>query len=85
MGLQAYQCSTIIMFYLCLMAFINMLYVKGDIFTVGDSYGWDDFFDFNNWSDGKEFHVGDVLGKSREHLYVETRKSLKVVPNMSCI
>lgn len=58
------------------MASINLLYAKGDIFTVGDSYGWDDFFDFNNWSDGKEFHVGDVLGKSRlSHLYVQVFES----------
>ncbi|RDX93222.1 hypothetical protein CR513_24546, partial [Mucuna pruriens] len=57
MGLQAYQSSSIIMFYLCLTATFILLYAKGEIYIVG----WDDFFDCNNWCDGKEFHVGDVL------------------------
>lgn len=53
------------MVYLFLMASMNYLvyYAKGDVYNVGDIYGWDDFFDFTNWSDGKEFHAGDVLGK----------------------
>ncbi|XP_061347959.1 mavicyanin [Gastrolobium bilobum] len=49
------------MFYLCLSACIYLLYAKGEIFIVGDGYGWDDLYDFNNWPDGIEFHVGDVL------------------------
>ncbi|QCD92435.1 Protein Networked NET [Vigna unguiculata] len=35
--------------------------LEGENYLVGDSYGWIDFVDFNNWCDGKEFHVGDVL------------------------
>lgn len=65
MGLQAYQCSIIIMFHLCLMASVNLLNAKGETYIVGDSHGWDDSFDFRNWSGAKEFHVGDVLGKSK--------------------
>lgn len=65
MGLQAYQCSCLIMFYLCLTNPFIFLYAKGETYIVGDSYGWDDVLDFSNWRDGKEFHVGDVLGKVR--------------------
>ena len=47
------------------MASVNLLNAKGETYIVGDSYGWDDSFDFRNWSGAKEFHVGDVLGKSK--------------------
>ncbi|XP_020220499.1 mavicyanin [Cajanus cajan] len=62
MGLQGFRCSSIIMFYLCLTTSFIFLYAKGEVYFVGDDrYGWDDFFDFSNWTHGKEFHVGDVL------------------------
>ena len=32
-------------------------------FVVGDDKGWTTGFDYQTWADGKEFHVGDQLGK----------------------
>lgn len=65
MGVEAYNYSTVIMFYLFLITSFIVPHAKGENYIVGDSYGWIDFVDFNNWCDGKEFHVGDVLGKGR--------------------
>lgn len=60
---QAYQNSKMIMLCLVLAAFLNMLQVRGATHIVGDRDGWSLFADSNNWTQGKEFHVGDVLGK----------------------
>lgn len=32
-------------------------------FLVGDTMGWTINFDYESWAKGKEFHVGDKLGK----------------------
>jgi hypothetical protein len=32
-------------------------------FVVGDDKGWTINFDYQAWAQGKEFHVGDTLGK----------------------
>ncbi len=32
-------------------------------FVVGDQKGWTINFDYQDWAIGKEFHVGDNLGK----------------------
>ena len=32
-------------------------------FVVGVDKGWTTGFDYQTWADGKEFHVGDQLGK----------------------
>jgi hypothetical protein len=32
-------------------------------FLVGDDEGWTINFDYQAWAKGKEFHVGDKLGK----------------------
>jgi hypothetical protein len=32
-------------------------------FMVGDDKGWTVNFDYQAWAKGKEFHVGDKLGK----------------------
>ena len=32
-------------------------------FVVGDHKGWTINFDYQAWAEGKEFHVGDKLGK----------------------
>lgn len=32
-------------------------------FVVGDDQGWATKFDYQSWAQGKEFHVGDKLGK----------------------
>jgi hypothetical protein len=32
-------------------------------FMVGDRKGWTINFDYQAWAKGKEFHVGDKLGK----------------------
>ncbi|XP_047180376.1 blue copper protein isoform X2 [Vigna umbellata] len=61
MGVEAYNYSSVIMFYLFLITSFIVPHAKGENYIVGDSYGWIDFVDFNNWCDGKEFHVGDVL------------------------
>ncbi|WVZ15888.1 hypothetical protein V8G54_013454 [Vigna mungo] len=61
MGVEAYNYSTVIMFYLFLITSFIVPHAKGENYIVGDSYGWIDFVDFNNWCYGKEFHVGDVL------------------------
>ncbi|KAL9437840.1 hypothetical protein AB3S75_023666 [Citrus x aurantiifolia] len=50
-----------IMLCLVLAAFLNMLQVRGATHIVGDRDGWSLFADSNNWTQGKEFHVGDVL------------------------
>lgn len=33
-------------------------------FMIGDETGWTTNFDYQAWAYGKEFHVGDKLGKS---------------------
>lgn len=37
--------------------------VSAKEFTVGDKKGWTINFDYQAWAKGKEFHVGDRLGK----------------------
>ena len=32
-------------------------------YVVGDDKGWTINFDYQAWAQGKEFHVGDKLGK----------------------
>ncbi|KAL2334335.1 hypothetical protein Fmac_015548 [Flemingia macrophylla] len=62
MGLHVFQCFGIVMFCFCLTTSLILLYAKGEVYFVGDdSYGWDEFFDFNDWSYEKEFHAGDIL------------------------
>lgn len=39
-----------------------MLKSEGTNHTVGDSSGWDLMTNYTNWTQGREFHVGDVLG-----------------------
>lgn len=39
-------------------------------FVVGDDKGWTINFDYQTWAQGKEFHVGDKLGKSPLPLYI---------------
>jgi len=76
MGLEAYHCSSLILFYLFLITSFIVPHAKGENYLVGDSYGWIDFVDFNNWCDGKEFHVGDVLGKGRVSHFIIRNISL---------
>lgn len=68
MAFQAYRFSNTIMLYLAFAAFLNMLEVRGAIHVVGDRNGWNIVTDSTNWARGKEFHVGDVLGKFRIHI-----------------
>ncbi|CAN1239399.1 Blue copper protein [Linum grandiflorum] len=35
----------------------------GKDFIVGDNYGWTTNFDYQSWTKGKEFYVGDRLSK----------------------
>jgi hypothetical protein len=37
--------------------------ILGTEFMVGDDKGWTMNYDYQNWAKGKEFHVGDKLGK----------------------
>jgi hypothetical protein len=37
--------------------------ILGVEFTVGDDQGWTTNYDYQAWAKGKEFHVGDKLGK----------------------
>jgi len=37
--------------------------IMGMDFMVGDDKGWTTNFDYQAWAKGKEFHVGDNLGK----------------------
>lgn len=37
-------------------------------FIVGDQSGWTVGFDYQAWAAGKEFHIGDKLGKSLRSL-----------------
>ena len=37
--------------------------ILGTEFMVGDDKGWTMNYDSQNWAKGKEFHVGDKLGK----------------------
>ncbi|KAJ7975348.1 Blue copper protein [Quillaja saponaria] len=60
MLLQAYRCFSIVLFFICLAAYINMLNAR-ETHIVGDGGGWSLFTDSNNWAEGKEFHVGDFL------------------------
>ena len=39
-----------------------MLKSEGANHTVGDSSGWELLTNYTNWTEGREFHVGDVLG-----------------------
>ena len=39
-----------------------MLKSEGANHTVGDSSGWELLTNYTNWTQGREFHVGDVLG-----------------------
>ncbi|XP_010465857.1 PREDICTED: mavicyanin-like [Camelina sativa] len=38
-----------------------MLISEGTEHIVGDSSGWELFTNYTNWTQGREFHVGDVL------------------------
>ncbi|CAH8284485.1 unnamed protein product [Eruca vesicaria subsp. sativa] len=38
-----------------------MLKPEGANHTVGDSSGWELLTNYTNWTQGREFHVGDVL------------------------
>ena len=40
-----------------------MLKSDGSNHIVGDSSGWELYTNYTNWTQGREFHVGDVLGK----------------------
>lgn len=54
---------SMIVLYLLLTTSFNILDVRATSFVVGDGDGWNLFTNFTNWTEGKLFHVGDILGK----------------------
>ncbi|OAP01669.1 hypothetical protein AXX17_AT3G18700 [Arabidopsis thaliana] len=46
-----------------------MLKSEGTEHIVGDSNGWELFTNYTNWTQGREFHVGDVLGNFSNSLF----------------
>lgn len=46
-----------------------MLTSEGTNHTVGDSSGWELLTNYTNWTQGREFHVGDVLGTFSKFMY----------------
>ncbi|GFZ03508.1 cupredoxin superfamily protein [Actinidia rufa] len=47
--------------FLILTASLNVVDVRGATYLVGDSDGWTPFTNSTNWTQGKAFHVGDML------------------------
>jgi hypothetical protein len=55
------RCSaSIILMLLCLSVFHSMM-IRADTYIVGDNKGWS--FGVQNWTAGKTFKAGDILGK----------------------
>ena len=50
-------------------------------FVVGDGTGWTINFDYQAWAQGKEFHVGDKLGKSIRKLFINSLLIFKSLVN----
>ena len=53
----------VVISFLILTASLNVVDVRGATYLVGDSDGWTPFTNSTNWTKGKAFHVGDMLGK----------------------
>lgn len=61
-----------------------MLISEGTEHIVGDSTGWELFTNYTNWTEGKEFHVGDVLGNFLTPGFLNSAKSkLNPIYNLS--
>lgn len=60
---QGNQFSSLIILYAIFSLSSLMLKSEGTEHIVGDSSGWELFTNYTNWTQGREFHVGDVLGK----------------------
>ena len=55
--------STKIFFIIAIVAFFAIPSSLATEFMVGDEKGWSLDFDYQGWAAGKEFRVGDKLGK----------------------
>jgi hypothetical protein len=55
--------STHYFFILAIVAIFLVPSILATDFLVGDDKGWTINFDYQAWAQGKEFHVGDTLGK----------------------
>lgn len=49
-----------------------MLKSEGTNHVVGDSSGWGLLTNYTNWTQGREFHVGDVLGTFSKFMYKDS-------------
>ncbi|KFK39096.1 hypothetical protein AALP_AA3G200500 [Arabis alpina] len=58
---RASQFSSLIILYAIFSLSSLMLISEGIEHIVGDSNGWELFTNYTNWTQGREFHVGDVL------------------------
>jgi len=59
---QGSRFSSLIILYAIFSLSSLMLKSEGTEHIVGDSNGWELFTNYTNWTQGREFHVGDVLG-----------------------
>lgn len=62
--------SSNIFFIIAIVAFFSVPSCLATEFTVGDEKGWSLDFDYQSWAAGKEFHLGDKLGKQTFSLYL---------------
>lgn len=53
--------STQLVFFIAIVAIIVPSILAKE-FLVGDEMGWGTNYDYQGWTQGKEFHVGDQLG-----------------------
>ncbi|CAE5967635.1 unnamed protein product [Arabidopsis arenosa] len=58
---QGNRFSSLIILYAIFSLSSLMLKSEGTEHIVGDSSGWELFTNYTNWTQGREFHVGDVL------------------------